>query len=395
MHRAPLIVALGALISFTQITPAQSADPVAPWTHDVRIAPVSAIAERHSIHSYYVANPESPDGKRVLFFTSTHPASYIGEVRIIERATGKETVLAENVHTEDAHRVACQQWLAGGRLVAFHEVVDKKWRVVVVDVATLEKKIIAEDHQVGFGRPEGDLLPMYGCHWNPGPHRDLYVWDAKTGEVRTALKITALEEQHSDWLTKEFSGKPTSIFFPVLSPDLQRVFFKVAAGNGGDNYMAKSASHRQGLVCFDLQTAQMKWFRAQWGHPGWHPDSQHIFEMGNVLFDTNSSPARYSKLKEVPQLRGSHPSVSPDGTLMVTDGITEPIGGKPGEWGIVVGDMRGGKWAMLHSFDQSKGAKSWRRNDPHPAFSADGKRLYYNVSDGPWSRLYVAESSSQ
>ena len=30
---------------------------------------------------------------------------------------------------------------------------------------------------------------------------------------------------------------------------------------------------------------------------------------------------------------------------------------------------------------------------PHPAFSPDGKRLYFNVSDGKWTRLHVAETS--
>ncbi len=364
-------------------------DALVGWTKGVRVAPVSAIPGRHTIHSYYVTNPESPDGKRVLFFASSHPASYVGEVMMLDRETGKETALATNVHTEDAHRVACQQWLSGGRRVAFHEVVDKKWRVVVVDVRTLEKTVVAENHQVGFGRPDGDLLPIYGCHWNPGPHRDLEVWDARTGKVSTALKITEVERQHGEWLTKEFAGKPTSIFFPVLSPDLNRVFFKMAAGNGGDDYMSRLASARQGTVCFDLVTKKMKWFRQQWGHPGWMPDSRHIFEMGNTIFDTEGEPHR--RLPDVPSLRGSHPSVSPDGKLMVTDGISEPAGGKPGEWGVMVADMRGGKWVLLHSFDQSKGARSWRRNDPHPAFSADGKRIYYNVGDGPFTRLFVAE----
>lgn len=369
---------------------AADADPVAPWTKGVRVEPATGNAERHSIHSYYVANPESPDGKHLLFFTSTLPSAYIGEIRIRERATGTETVLAENVHVEDAHRVACQQWLSGGKHVAYHEVVDKKWRVMVVDVATRKKTIIAENRQVGFGRPDGDLLPLYGCHWNPGPYRDLDLWDARTGEMRRALKISALETQHGEWLMQEFSGKPTSVFFPVLSPDLNRVFFKVAAGNGGDDYMSKTASHRQGLVCFDLESQKMIWFRQQWGHPGWHPDSRHIFEMGNILFDTEGPPTKYSKLKDVPILRGSHPSVSPDGKLMVTDGITEPLGGKPGEWGVLVADMRGGKWVLLQSFSQLRGARSWRRSDPHPAFSADGKRIYYNVSDGAFTRLYVA-----
>jgi hypothetical protein len=366
-------------------------DPVAAWSKDVVIKPVSAVEGRHSIHSYYVANPESPDGRHVLFFTSTHPASYVGEVRILERATGKETVLAENVATEDAHRVACQQWLSGGKRVAYHEVIDKKWRVVVVDVETLAKTIVAEDHQVGFGRPEGDLLPMYGCHWNPGPHCDLEVWDAATGKTTTLAKIAEVESKYGEWLAKEFAGKPCSIFFPVISPDLKRVFFKIAAGNGGDNYMAKNASQRQGIVCYDFEKAACIWQRGQWGHPGWTPDSQHIFEVGNITLDISSPTLKYTKLKDIPNLRGSHPSVSPDGKLMVTDGMTEPVGGKPNEWGILVADMNGGKWVLLHSFEQNRGARSWRRNDPHPAFSADGKRIYYNTSDGQFTRLMVAE----
>lgn len=366
-------------------------DPVEAWSHDVRVAPVSPVSGRHSIHSYYVTNPESPDGKRVLFFTSTHPAGYVGEVRMMDRDTGKETVLAEDVHTEDAHRVACQQWLAGGKRVAFHEVIGKKWQVVVVDVATLKKTVVAEDHQVGFGRPDGDLLPMYGCHWNPGPHRDLDVWDAATAKTTTRAKIAEVEAKYHDWLASEFGGKPCSIFFPVLSPDLKRVFFKISAGNGGDDFMSKNASHRQGLVCYDFDKGACIWQRGQWGHPGWTPDSQHIFEVGNITMDILKEKFSYTKLKDVPNLRGSHPSVSPDGTLMVTDGISESVGGKPGEWGVMVADMRGGKWKLLHSFDQTKGAKSWRRNDPHPVFSTDGRRIYYNVSDGEFTRLFVAE----
>ena len=366
-------------------------DPVAAWSKDVTIKPVSSVAGRHTIHSYYVSNPESPDGKRVLFFTSTHPAGYAGEVRMLERATGKETVLAEEVHTEDAHRVACQQWLSGGKRVAFHEVIDKKWRVVVVDVETLVKTIVAEDHQVGFGRPEGDLLPLYGCHWNPGPFRDLEVWDAATGKTTTMAKISEVEAKYGDWLQKEFASKPCSIFFPVLSPNLKRVFFKISAGNGGDNFMAKTASHRQGIVCYDFDKHACIWQRGQWGHPGWTPDSHHIFEVGNITMDVDQEKFSYTKLKDVPNLRGSHPSVSPDGKLMVTDGMTEPVGGKPNEWGIMVADMNGDQWVLLHSFEQNRGAKSWRRNDPHPAFSADGRRIYYNTSDGEFTRLMVAE----
>ena len=79
------------------------------------------LASRHTMHSYYVCNPESPDGRRVLYYASSAANGYVGDLCTLERRTGRETVLARNVHVEDAHRAACQQWISGGRRVTFHE----------------------------------------------------------------------------------------------------------------------------------------------------------------------------------------------------------------------------------------------------------------------------------
>ena len=72
--------------------------------------PACGDSERHSFHSYFNTSPESPDGPWLLFFSSTTPEAHQGEVRIRERAAGKEHVLASGVTTEDTHRVGCQQW---------------------------------------------------------------------------------------------------------------------------------------------------------------------------------------------------------------------------------------------------------------------------------------------
>lgn len=387
-----LLLVMPLLVAFHTLCAESDGDPVAPWTKGVKISQVSTVPGRHTMHTYYLTNPESPDGKRVLFYASTLASGHEGKVCMIDRATGKETVLADNVHTEDAHRVACQQWLSGGKRVVFHEVVDKQWRVVVVDTESLARTVVAVDHQLAFGQPNADWVMMYGCHWNPGPYRDLEVWDAATGKTQTMATIAEVQARYGDWLNKEFGGKPTSIFEPTLSPDLKRVFFKIAAGNGGENYMTKAASHREGLVCYSFEKHALTWQYGRWGHPAWHPDSRQIIEVGNVLFDADGGPAK--KIGGVPYLRGSHPSVSPDGRLMLTDGEGEVAGTQKGEWGVVVGDLRGGKWALVHGFDQSKGAKSWRVSHPHPVFSADSRRIYFNVSDGPFTRLMVAERTA-
>jgi len=366
-------------------------DPVAPW-RNVTISPVSKVAGRHTMHSYYLLNPESPDGRRIVFFASTHPAGHVGQICVLDRQTGAETVLVDDVHTEDAHRVALQQWTAHGTAVAYHEVVDRRWRVVVVDMETRVKRVIAEDRQLGFGRGDGHLLPLYGCHWNPGEHRDLELYDVETRQIRTVVKVRDVERKYHGWLSKEFAGKPTSIAFPTISPDQKRVFFKMSAGNGGDNFMSKDASHRQGIVFYDLEREQLTLIREKWGHPAWHPDSRRCIEMGNQLFDSEGGPV--TRISDVPALRGQHLAISPCGRLLVSDGTTETLGGPRSQWAVLVADLRGKSHAVLHKFAGDRGAQSWRVSHPHPVFSADSKRIYYNVNAGEHTQLYVATRHS-
>jgi hypothetical protein len=368
---------------------AGEADPLEPWREGVRVRPVSDRPGRHTIHSYYVCNPESPDGRRVLYYASTAADGHSGQLCVLDRATGRETVLVRDVHVEDAHRAACQQWLDGGARVAFHDVRGGRWVVAVVDAETGRERVLVRDRQLGFGRPEGDVLPIYGCHWNPGDHRDLELLDASTGAVRTALTAGDVVRAYGDWVRKEFGDPGISIFFPVLSPDRKRVVLKIARGRGGDDFRSPDASHREGLIGYDLEAGRLLFLRERWGHPAWHPDSRWIIEVGNLLIDGDDGSVE--SIPDEPRLGGGHPSVSPDGTLFVTDGPLGSLGGKPGEWGVVVGDLRGHRHAIVHRFDNSRGARSWRRSHPHPAFSADGRRIYYNVSAGDWTVLHVAE----
>jgi hypothetical protein len=48
----------------------------------------------------------------------------------------------------------------------------------------------------------------------------------------------------------------------------------------------------------------------------------------------------------------------------------------------------------MQKFAGDRGAKSWRVSHPHPVFSADGKRIYYNVNAGEHTQLHVAQRTS-
>ncbi len=353
------------------------------WKQGVETRPILDRGDLHSIHSYYSTCPESPDGRRVVLFASETAEAHEGSVVVVDRETGKATTLASAVTTEDAHRVACQQWISGGRRVVYHDVRDGTWRVVVVDVESGEQRVAATDRQLGWGRPDADLVPLYGLHWDPAAGRDLELLDAATGEIATVLTAAEVRASCREWITGLFDASPISVFLPCLSPDLRRVFFKIAAPGGG-HFRSPEASKRAGLVCWDLADRRLLFVRDDWGHPAWHPDSRSIINVPNVLIDAESGVER--RFPRLPVFPGSHPSIGPDGGTFATD-VRD---GK--EWGVVVGDLLSGEHIVISRFRGDNGATSWRPPHPHPAFSRDGTRLYFNVSATGRTVLHVAQA---
>ncbi|MCX7886582.1 MAG: hypothetical protein N3B01_04895 [Verrucomicrobiae bacterium] len=361
---------------------------LAQWRGEVKIFPAAPKDGRHTIHSYFNACPESPDGRWLLFFASKTPEAQRGDIVIRNRTTGEEKVLVRDINTEDAHRVACQQWICNARRVVYHGERNGRWFTAVVDVDTGSERILARDRLAGWGQPHADLVPLYGLHWNPGEHRNLELVNASAGEINTALTAEAVRQAHPEFLKALFDDRPVSIFFPVLGPDLQRVFFKLATPKGGDPRSTK-ASVRLGLIVYGLKSNKFLFVSPHWGHPAWHPDARTIIETGNLLIDTDTG--RATRIPGLPNFGSGHPSASPDGKLFVTDTKMDRIGGSSDEWGIVVGDIKGRDYVVIHRFKESGGARSWRRCHPHPVFSPDGRRIYFNVNQGEWTNLYVAE----
>ena len=463
MFSPSLLAAALLALPFSLSAADQADDPLAPWRSGVKISVAAPKDGRHTIHSYFNTCPESPDGRFVLFYSSTAKDGHHGEVCIRDRQTGEEKVLATNINAEDAHRVACQQWVSGGRRVVFHGERDGGWFVGCVDLDTGKERLLARDQLAGWGQPDADIVPLYSPHWKPGAHPDLDLINVATGEKTTPVTVDALKQAYPDWFAKTFGEQKPSIFFPILSPDLKRVFFKMALATG-DDPRSTSASARQGLICYGLAEKKFLYMNEKWGHPSWQPDSRHITEMHYTVYDSNdgsvkanpgmptkaerakgtadggksakgsgpdapvattkaerakaaaegrtvtkgkgategkaavaSKPATESKPAadntgaKFHDVSGDHPSVSPDGRLVVTDTIMTSFGGARNEWGIVLADTKGTGQIILHHFDNSHGAKSWRVSHPHPVFSADGKRIYYNVSNGEFTRLHVAE----
>ena len=160
----------------------------------VKVSIVLPNMNQHSIHSYFNTSPESPDGRWVLYYTSTTAEGHEGDICIVERATGKVKTLAKGVMVEDAHRVACQQWVSQGQRVVFHDLRGGEWVVVSVDINSQKERVLARGRQVGWGQPNTHIVPLYGPHWNPGDHKDLELLNVETGDIRTVVTASQVKE---------------------------------------------------------------------------------------------------------------------------------------------------------------------------------------------------------
>ncbi len=375
----------------------QGPDPVAPWKTGVRTRPVSTIPNRHTIHTYFNVSPETMDGSHVVYYTSVTPEGHSGEIRMQQRATGEETVLARNLDCEDAHRVACQQWVSNDRYVIFHDMRNGEVVVAAVDVKTLKERVLAKGRMVSFGTQPSDLIPIYGVHFQPGKYTDVELLNVATGEIKTLVTAKRVRDAYPEDISKLYGDLQISTPFGVLSPDEKLIFFKLSAQSptykpqpeGHLKWPRSYQSDREGLVCFDIQHNKLLFFRRDWGHPSWDSKSTTILNAPNVLIDGRTGAV--APIPNLPRFPGQHLSFSPDGKLFVTDTQLGPFGGAKGEWGVAVCDVRGGNWTMIDRFVGDQGATTWRKNHPHPAFSPDGNRIYYNVNSGKYTVLHVAE----
>ena len=359
--------------------------------HSPRVTRVLPNAHCHSVHTYFITSPESPDGSWILFYQSSTPEGHSGDLRIVHRASAEERILAEGITVEDIHRAASQQWACGGSHVVFQDLREGEWVIAAVNIESLEERILARDRQLGFGQPRSNEFPIYGLHWEPGQHRDIELLNLNTGQTRSVLALEEIRTAHSDWIEEHYQERQISLFFPVMSPDMNRLFFKLSSPTDG-RFRIKNASLRIGFFCYDLESQQHLICRTNWGHPAWHPDSRSVLNCGKRSFEeTNIVSGNVDELN-APRFPGAHPSFSSCGHLVVTDTRYEAFGGSEGEWAVAVVDPVTGDHQFIHHFTNNRGATSWRVSHPHPVFSPDGQRIYFNVSADRWSRLYVAEA---
>ncbi|MGM0494246.1 MAG: TolB family protein [Armatimonadota bacterium] len=120
-------------------------------------------------------------------------------------------------------------------------------------------------------------------------------------------------------------------------------------------------------------------------HPIWHPDGERIlFNGSDGMYLVNWDG---TGLQKVADCNMGHPSVSPDGSTIVTDGYGR------GEWrdALWLIDVETGEARKLCNVPNVHGRQHQRGTQPHPVWSHDGTRVLYDSDESGRSQLYEVE----
>lgn len=323
---------------------------------------VSAPGLTHALHYYFHQSPESPDGRRVAY-SSLRANDNETDVFVCAPDGTDQRKVATVRGKVSMHMGAAPFWL-GANVLAFTEGGD---RVHLLDLAAGTARVMAgaiSDYSAANGLicfriNQGDSSALL-----PG----IYVLDPKRGtptrligpadvkELAAAMKVTrAVELWRFD--------------HPLWSPNGKRMIFELKTG-------PTSRSMDDFLLVADADGSGRRLFGPKPMHPGWWDDDL-IF--GHDWAHRNDKNFKLwtadGKIAATVAGEGCHGAVSPDREWIATESW---YGSDP----IVLRLFRRGQVqpAAILYVQQERSRELWKlRTHVHPAFSRDGRRVYFNA----------------
>ena len=339
----------------------------------------------HSINNYFTTSPESPDGSKVLytrFFAlptrgpAGAPNLEKAQLWICDRDGGNHRPLSE-VHEAQGHTGMTTVWLDDDT-VAYHAA--EQEMTYIVSLSSGESQAFASQ-RISHYSPITDKL-LFCCQGSERfPVKGAYSVD-REGHVELLARVEQIEAfcPLGAQGQNPYSPDTWRITHPYWSPDGTTISFltRIRAGECYIHLMDPDGGNLRPWSRTTPRPMHYFWWDADsiYGHD--HADGGDRFarryDMHGNRIETVSG-------------KGCHGTVSPDRQWIVTEDWyrTDPTH---------LYLYRRGETTPTEVLAVQKA--HWRHSDMHPAFSFDGKRVYYNyhVAGDNKARLYCCDLSS-
>ena len=323
-------------------------------------------------HAYYDVSPWSPDGSMIVF-CSALPGEKASSVYVME-ADGTNIRKVGESTTFGMHTGNFPCWAADGESIYYRTHFGE-----------------GEERRHGTARAfldsgEVQFLPLAVRQVSMSTGRLLETVSSPDAEVRglfsyaadgtdkqalaTLGQCVALSPKRSD-----IGDAPTNFQNCKWNADGDKALVVFIGGRDMGDRIAKE------IYVVNADGSDLHFVTAFNHHPIWHPNGEQIIYNGpDGLYLVNCDGTDNHKISDCGQ---GHPSFSPDGSMMVTDGFG-------GEWRdkLITIDPTTGEWQALCSVPTVHGRSHETGTHPHPCWAPDGKSIIYDSDETGHCQLY-------
>ncbi len=343
-----------------------------------------------AVHRYYDTPCESPDGDRILYFRFDGPIPGPGEVVVAGRDGADPRALARVDADCLGHVGAQATW------------VDRETVSYAADGARASVTVIASLNGGGTREVRGGIRQFHPDARRAVVNRagaapgDELSWKRKTivesvdcdsGDVLPLLTVEQAAAAHP---AGNVDPSRMNLMNTKWSPDGTRLFAvftdEIYARHHCEKRTIKS------LILVNADGSDVRYLGEFTHHPIWSPDGAAVIaHLRNERFggqDLVSLPLDGSGTRTlIAGYAGVHSTPNRAGTKVITDAFRSPAEGGAS---ILRYDLESGEAEVLCSgahrdFDHNTGCH------PHPQWSADEKRVYFNMADSGSPQLYALE----
>jgi len=360
---------------------------------------------RHAVHAYYDVPAFDPSGKRLVYTAFDD----LSEPWIVVRdlAGDAECTIAP-AGGANYHVGAGAFWVLEGRRVLY-EARDAEGRVgpaLVHPSATPDRpgspEFIEGISGMSVRRPvdaAGRWVTVYGAPTDSEVGPSIMLLDLAERRVEPVIDLDPVRAA----LPADERPSRSECFLnhPVMTPDGERMFFKLMRRRDGTSQFVRFFVYHRGEDRLQPIPDGIT------GHPSWFADGRHILNVKRPtpedgsdnfhLIRIDSVTGEYDRLVDTPIEGPGHPTPSPCGRFVVTDAFTAD-----GTRAMVyLIDLRRGAARELirldHAFCGGRGAGNApmtdiTRGQPHPLWSPRGTKILINFNHaGTYSGLYLLE----
>ena len=362
-----------------------------PQPYERRIGPEDA----YTVLGIYNTSPESPDGKRVAYTVmdrrSMAPGSQYGTAALwIQNVDGSDSHKLRDIEFAiTAHNGSFQQWVDNDT-VAYSGGHHQPGDVYVINADTGETEFGPyTGAMLGDGSFGGHVLFSVWSEFSTAGEQGLYDLDTNTGKLALRYSSKEMHDKYDEeWV--DGTGNPKGWFFTHLnfSTDGSHLAFDVYPGNLVDkSYEGRNWAKEHMFTVKNDGTDLKYWGTDKPMHWVWY-DADQIWGVNDRVQDNMNGAGQglmqvWTRDKEVVKTiggAGCHTALSPDYRCVAAE-----------TW---YGKDPVSLWIYRHGettpsatvFTSPIVSEIWGRSaHVNPAFSPDGKRLYYKrpVAEGP------------